>query len=266
MQNFEYELATTPCRAVVGRVSRFVGTGVNVEFAPGTLFAAKGFDSYAAHSLMSSTGEQLGMVVALDRAALTDQALTEALLKIFAARAAAEIERTRAEQSYREIFDAAEDAIFVHDWDTGAIIDVSAKAADLYGHTREALKRLRVGDISANVPPYTEADAMAHIERAKQSDCAAALRVACEAPRRHARCGTRSRSSARRLAAIAACLPSCGTSRNARRRRTRCRCANASTARSSTVPSMRWCCGTTRFASSTSIAHSPRCTASRARR
>ena len=137
---------------------------------PALHFRRMGFDSYAAHSLMSSTGEQMGIVVALDRAALADQALTEALLKIFAARAAAEIERSRAEQSYREILDAADDAIFVHDWDTGAIIDVSAKAADLFGHTREALKRLRVGDLSADVPPYTEADAMAHIERAKQSD------------------------------------------------------------------------------------------------
>ena len=170
LQNFEYELATTPCRAMVGRVSRFVGSGVHGEYTPGTVFSAKGFDSYAAHSLMSSTGEQMGLVVALDRAALADQALTEALLKIFAARAAAEIERTRAEQSYREIFDAAEDAIFVHDWDTGAIIDISAKAAELFGYSREALKRLRVGNISADVAPYTEAEAMAHIERAKQSD------------------------------------------------------------------------------------------------
>ena len=129
-----------------------------------------GFDSYAAHSLMSSTGEQMGIVVALDRAALADQALTEALLKIFSARAAAEIERTRAEQSYREILDAAEDAIFVHDWDTGAIIDVSSKAADLFGYSRDDLKRLRIGDLSADVSPYTEADAMAHIERARQSD------------------------------------------------------------------------------------------------
>ncbi len=170
LENFEYELAKTPCGAVVGQVSRFVGTGVHSEFAPGTALSAMGFDSYAAHSLMSSTGEQMGIVVALDRAALADQALTEALLKIFSARAAAEIERTRAEQSYREILDAAEDAIFVHDWDTGAIIDVSSKAADLFGYSRDDLKRLRVGDLSADVSPYTEADAMAHIERARQSD------------------------------------------------------------------------------------------------
>src|SRR4029453_14908662 len=48
LQDFEYELATTPCRAMVGRVSRFVASGVHGEYAPGTPFAAKGFDSYAA--------------------------------------------------------------------------------------------------------------------------------------------------------------------------------------------------------------------------
>jgi PAS domain S-box-containing protein len=73
------------------------------------------------------------------------------------------------EASYRSIFEANEDAIFVHDWATGAILDVSPKASELYGYPREALRQLRVGDISANVPPYTEQDAVARIEEAKHS-------------------------------------------------------------------------------------------------
>jgi PAS domain S-box-containing protein len=170
LRNFEYELAKTPCRAVVGRESRFVASGVHHEFDPHTLFAAKGFDSYAAHSLMSATGEQLGMAVALDRCAMEDRQLTEALLKIFATRAAAEVERSRAEQSYRAIFDAAEDVVFVHDWDSGVILDVSAKSLDLYGYAPRELRNMQVGDFSADVRPYTAADAAAHIERAKQSD------------------------------------------------------------------------------------------------
>jgi PAS domain S-box-containing protein len=170
LRNFEYELATTPCRAVVGRESRFVGRGVHHEFGADTMFAVKGFDSYAAHSMMSSSGEQLGMVVALDRGAMVDQQLTEALLKIFAARAAAEVERSRAEQSYRAIFDAAEHVVFVHDWDTNAFVDVSAKAFDMYGYRPEELRWMRVADISAGTAPYTEADALAHIERAKRAD------------------------------------------------------------------------------------------------
>jgi PAS domain S-box-containing protein len=170
LRNFEYELAKTPCRAVVGRESRFVASGVHHEFDPHTLFAAKGFDSYAAHSLMSATGEQLGMAVALDRGAMNDRQLTEALLKIFATRAAAEVERSRAEQSYRAIFDAAEDVVFVHDWDSGAILDVSAKALDLYGYAPHELRNMQVGDFSADVRPFTAADAAAHIEHAKRSD------------------------------------------------------------------------------------------------
>ena len=75
----------------------------------------------------------------------------ESILKIFAVRAAAELERQRAEEtlraseaSYRAIFEASEDAIFVHDWDTGALIDVNRRACEVYGYAYEELKRLTV--------------------------------------------------------------------------------------------------------------------------
>jgi PAS domain S-box-containing protein len=172
----EYDVTQTPCRHVVGRASRFVAQGVNSEFAPGTLFSAQGFDAYAGYSILNGAGEQLGIIVALNRKPIANQQLTEALLKIFAVRAAAEMEQVRAraalaasEASYRAIFEANEDAIFVHDWATGAILDVSPKASDLWGYPREALCSMRVGEFSANVPPYTEADAVGHIERAKHS-------------------------------------------------------------------------------------------------
>jgi PAS domain S-box-containing protein len=174
LRSFEYDVEHSPCRGVVGRESRFVASGVNHEFEPGTLFHAQGFDSYAARSLIDGTGRQLGLIVAMDRKPMPDQEVTEALMQIFAVRAAAELERERAqttlhasEASYRSIFEASEDAIFVHDWDTGAILDVSPKATDLYGHPREQLQRLRVADLSANVHPYTEPEAARLIQRAK---------------------------------------------------------------------------------------------------
>ena len=176
LRNVEYDVSLTPCRHIVGRASRFVPSGVNPEFAPGTIFATQGFDAYAGYSILNDAGEQLGIIVALDRKPLTDQELTEALLKIFAVRAAAELERQRvaaalaaSETSYRAIFEASEDAIFVHDWESGAILDISPKATELYGYTREQLRQMRVGEFSANVPPYTEVEAIAHIERAKAS-------------------------------------------------------------------------------------------------
>ncbi|MDH4114143.1 MAG: PAS domain S-box protein [Burkholderiaceae bacterium] len=177
LRQFDYDISTTPCRAMVNRESRFVASGVNGEFAPGTLFQTQGFDSYAARSLVDAGGRQIGLIVALHRRPMTDRALIEALLQIFAVRAGAELEREQvslalrnSEASYRAIFEASEDAIFIHDQDTGAILDVSPKAAELYGHTREALRHLRVGEISANVPPYTEADAVRHVQRARDSE------------------------------------------------------------------------------------------------
>ena len=174
LKPFEYDLAKTPCAGVVGREFRFVGQGVQPEFAPGTMFQALGFDSYAAYALNDAAGVQLGLIAALDRGAMTDRELAESLLKIFAARAAAEVERTRAEQalrhseaSYRSIFEASEDPIFVHDWDTGALLDVSPKAAEVYGYSREEMRRLTVAEVSANEPGYTQAEATRHIQQAK---------------------------------------------------------------------------------------------------
>jgi PAS domain S-box-containing protein len=167
LRSFEYDVALTPCRHIVGRESRFVASGVHPEFQPGTIFSSLGFDSYAGYSLLGADGEQIGLIVALDRRPIQDRELTEALLKIFAARAAAEIERDRAESSHRAIFEASQDAIFVHDWDTGAILDVNPKAAQAYGYSRQEMRYLSVADISSNVPPYTADQAARYLEQAR---------------------------------------------------------------------------------------------------
>ncbi len=174
LQNFDYDVAHSPCRHIVGRASRFVAAGVNAEFAPGTLFAAQGFDAYAGYSLFDASDEQVGLIVALSRRPLADRDLAEALMKIFAVRAAAELERRRAaealqisETSYRAIFQAAQDAIFVHDWDSGAIVDVNPRACEVYGYSREELLRSSLADLSANAPPYTLHEALRHIDVAK---------------------------------------------------------------------------------------------------
>ena len=175
--NFEYPLADSPCRHVVGRAFRFVGSGVRHEFRPGTLFAAKGMDGYAALPLNDSSGRPLGLIAAMDRRPMADPQLAESMLKIFAVRAAAEIERARgeaalrmSEASYRTIFEASEDAIFVQDWDTGAFVDANPKACRTYGYSVEEFRGLSVGDISAGTPPYTLADAAAWIEKAKAGE------------------------------------------------------------------------------------------------
>jgi len=70
------------------------------------------------------------------------------------------------EASYREIFDASEDAIFVHDIATGAIVDVNLKACSTFGYTRDEFRRIDVGSLGSGERPYTQQDALDLIARA----------------------------------------------------------------------------------------------------
>src|SRR5512132_751089 len=92
--------------------------------------------------------------------------------------AGAEVERLRAseamqrsEASYRAIFEASEDGIFIHDWDTGAVLDVNAKACEAYGYSREELRRSSAADTSSGVFPYTAEEALRHMQAAKLGRC-----------------------------------------------------------------------------------------------
>lgn len=178
MPAFEYPLIGSPCERVVGRAYRYLPCGLVAELTQtdDAVFIDAGIDSYAAFPLSDSAGTPLGLIAAMDRKAIAggDAKHAEAVLKIVAGRLAAEIERTRtddalrrSEASYRAIFETAEDSIFIHDWDTGAILDVNPKATETYGYTREELRQLSVADISSGVPPYTVEEAMHQIRLAR---------------------------------------------------------------------------------------------------
>lgn len=68
------------------------------------------------------------------------------------------------EANYREIFDAANDAIFVHDLETGEILDVNHKACEMYGYTQQQMLSLEVESLSA--PEYTKRMALQWIRTA----------------------------------------------------------------------------------------------------
>jgi PAS domain S-box-containing protein len=74
------------------------------------------------------------------------------------------------EASYRAIFDSSNDAIFVHDLETGEILDVNPKACALHGYSPEEFRRLRVGDFSSGEPPYTMEEALLRMRKAAQGE------------------------------------------------------------------------------------------------
>ncbi len=83
--------------------------------------------------------------------------------------------RRRAEESqriseanYHTIFDTANDAIFVHDFANGRIIDVNRKMCDMYGYTVEEARHIDVEVLSEGVPPYSQEEAMGWIQKAAE--------------------------------------------------------------------------------------------------
>jgi PAS domain S-box-containing protein len=174
MEPMEYELAGSPCEHVVGQAFRYIPAEVARRFPGEALLIELGMDSYAGYPLFDSAGRAIGLLAVLRRGPLPDPEFTEAMLRIFSVRATTELERLSAEtarrqseSSYRAIFEASEDAIFVHDFDTGAIVDINPKACAAYGYSREEMLKLNVGDLSSGVPPYTLAEAARWIEQAK---------------------------------------------------------------------------------------------------
>ncbi|MBN1517775.1 PAS domain S-box protein [Candidatus Sumerlaeota bacterium] len=70
------------------------------------------------------------------------------------------------EANYREIFEKAADAIFVHDLKSGGILDVNHQACELTGYTPEELFQLSIGDFSAKEQGYDQDKAMQAIREA----------------------------------------------------------------------------------------------------
>jgi PAS domain S-box-containing protein len=178
-ENFSYPKTGTPCETVVGQHFRFYPSRLTERFPIDLDFKKLGLESYAGHPLTDSTGRPLGLISVISRRPLEQPAFVESVLRIFAVRVNAELERVASsdallasEASYREIFEASEDSIFVHDWDTGAIVDANPQACRMYGYSREELQALPLSAISSGVPPYTGGEALRWIERARRKGSA----------------------------------------------------------------------------------------------
>lgn len=72
----------------------------------------------------------------------------------------------KSEERLQTTFDFVNDGLFIHDAESGAIIEANQRAADMYGWTKDELKQLSIADLSANVPPYTQREAKEWIELA----------------------------------------------------------------------------------------------------
>ncbi len=179
VENFAYPMPGTPCERVVGQEFRFYPARLGELFPVDLDFRKLGLESYAGYPLNDAKGRPRGLIAVVARKPLEGAAFVESVLRIFAVRASAELDRARAsealrasEASYRTIFESSEDAIFVHDWDTGAIVDANPCACASFGYTHGELLKVRLSDISSGEPPYTGEAAQHRIAQAKREGVA----------------------------------------------------------------------------------------------
>ena len=98
VENVEYALAGTPCAGVVDGTVCYIRDSVADLYPEDEGLRRMGSQSYVGAALRASTGEILGIVNAIHDRPLDEVVRPEGVLQVFAARAAAEIERLRAER------------------------------------------------------------------------------------------------------------------------------------------------------------------------
>lgn len=69
------------------------------------------------------------------------------------------------EERFHTIYDSLSDAIFIHDAETGRILDVNETACRLYGYGREELLSKGLQQLGTGESPYSATEALAWIQR-----------------------------------------------------------------------------------------------------
>jgi PAS domain S-box-containing protein len=167
---FDYDLAGTPCAEVIGHGYRHFPERVQFQF-PDPHARELQTEGYAGTSLFSSSGQVLGLLTVMDRQPIRDVALTEQLLRIFAVRAAVELERLRIDrdarhkaEQYQATFNATSDGMALWTLD-GKLVDVNQACCNLHGMTRDELLKAPLTDY---VPPASMPKLMKLLEEVRE--------------------------------------------------------------------------------------------------
>ncbi|MEQ8234923.1 MAG: PAS domain S-box protein [Gammaproteobacteria bacterium] len=149
-----YAIEGTPCQTVVGQEFRFYPRGVGYLFPEVSESDAR-IEGYAAYPLFDRAQRPIGIITVMSYDVLSGRERIESLLRLFAQRAVAELERAdaadalrRSEAQYRAIFNASMDGLVLMRPD-GEIVDANPAIEQLYGFTRDELVGRQVLDMLA---------------------------------------------------------------------------------------------------------------------
>jgi PAS domain S-box-containing protein len=112
----------------------------------------------------ASSGDEIGEL-ARDFNAMSERLLTQDLERLRAEEALRE-----SELQFRSIFDGVTDAIFVHDVETGAIVDTNKAMRRMYGLPEDEAFSGGIQDVSEGTSPYDADHSLDLLERARSGE------------------------------------------------------------------------------------------------
>ncbi|KDR96404.1 PAS domain S-box-containing protein/diguanylate cyclase (GGDEF) domain-containing protein/hemerythrin-like metal-binding domain protein [Peptoclostridium litorale DSM 5388] len=77
----------------------------------------------------------------------------------------AEMKLVASERNYREIFNSTSEAIFIHDANTGKIVDVNQTTLKMFGYENQEFLQLNIGDISSRRQQFTQEEALKKVKK-----------------------------------------------------------------------------------------------------
>ncbi|HEB82430.1 MAG TPA: EAL domain-containing protein [Gammaproteobacteria bacterium] len=99
----EYALKGTPCEDVVGQEVRTFADKLPLQFPDDAFVVEENFQSYVGIPLFDSQRKPLGLMFSMFRRPVENREFNESVMRIFAARTEAEIERTRTEERIKHM-------------------------------------------------------------------------------------------------------------------------------------------------------------------
>ncbi len=139
-----YDLEGTPCKQVLNHELEHYTTDIIEKFPNDEFLRDEHIHSYCGVPLFDSKQNPLGVIVVMSRSTIKNSWLVESLLKVFAVRAGAELERRIAyetirfsEEKFRMAFKTSPDAVNINRLSDGMYVEINEGFTAITGFTWE---------------------------------------------------------------------------------------------------------------------------------
>ncbi len=101
--NIRYDITGTPCETIIGKETKTYTSDIQKQFPDDVHLCDCNMESYVGIPLFDSSDRPLGLLFAMFRRPIEDIDFNESVMRIFAARTSAEIERTQTESRIKHM-------------------------------------------------------------------------------------------------------------------------------------------------------------------